>query len=162
MSSGQTSTYQLPYPLLTDEVNVHQDMQSLASQAESVLLGKANLQGGNSFTGDNSINGHLNLSSGKSYKINSVAITTTLPALTWGEVKNGKCTIPIKKLNILKENQVGDIRLEVIAEGNIFVPWEDKFKVRVSKKVTVKVNEQKDYYSRPLKKNVGVKVKVKR
>jgi vacuolar-type H+-ATPase subunit I/STV1 len=80
----------------------------------------------------------------------------------YGEVKNGKCTIPIKKLNILKENQVGDIRLEVIAEGNIFVPWEDKFKVRVSKKVTVKVNEQKDYYSRPLKKNVGVKVKVKR
>jgi hypothetical protein len=95
MSSGQTSTYQLPYPLLTDEVNVHQDMQSLASQAESVLLGKANLQSGNSFTGDNSINGHLNLSSGKSYKINSVAITTTLPALTWGEVKNGKTGLTI-------------------------------------------------------------------
>lgn len=80
----------------------------------------------------------------------------------YGELKNGKCVIPIKKLNILKENQVGDIRLEVIAEGNLFVPWEDRFKVRVSKKVTVKVNEQKDYYSRPLKKNVGVKVKVKK
>ena len=80
----------------------------------------------------------------------------------YGEVKGGKCTIPIKKLNILKEGQVGDIRLEVIAEGNIFVPWEDKFKVRVSKKVTVKVNEQKDYYNRPARKNVGVKVKVKR
>lgn len=80
----------------------------------------------------------------------------------YGEVKNGKCIIPIKKLNILKENQVGDIRLEVIAEGNIFVPWEDRFKVRISKKVTVKVNEQKDYYSKPARKNVGVKVKVKR
>lgn len=80
----------------------------------------------------------------------------------YGEVKNGKCIIPIKKLNILKENQVGDIRLEVIAEGNIFVPWEDKFKVRVSKKVSVRVNEQKDYYSKPARKNVGVKVKVKR
>ena len=79
----------------------------------------------------------------------------------YGDVKNGKCTIPIKKLNILKEGQVGDIRLEVIAEGNIFVPWEDKFKVRVSKKVSVKVNEQKDHY-RPARKNVGVKVKVKR
>lgn len=80
----------------------------------------------------------------------------------YGDVKNGKCTIPIKKLNILKEGQIGDIRLEVIAEGNLFVPWEDKFKVKVSKKVTVKVNEQKDYYKRPLKKNVGVKVKVKK
>jgi len=80
----------------------------------------------------------------------------------YGEVKGQKCTIPIKKLNILKEGQVGDIRLEVIAEGNLFVPWEDKFKVRVSKKVTVKVNEQKDYYSRPTRKNLGVKVKVKR
>lgn len=80
----------------------------------------------------------------------------------YGEVKNGKCIIPIKKLNILKENQVGDIRLEVIAEGNIFVPWEDRFKVRISKKVTVKVNEQKDYYSKPARKNVGIKVKVKR
>lgn len=80
----------------------------------------------------------------------------------YGEVRNGKCTIPIKKLNILKEGQIGDIRLEVIAEGNLFIPWEDKFKVRVSKKVSVRVNEQKDYYSRPLKKNVGVKVKVKK
>ena len=80
----------------------------------------------------------------------------------YGDVKNGKCTIPIKKLNILKEGQIGDIRLEVIAEGNIFVPWEDKFKVRVSKKVSVRVNEQKDYYSKPARKNVGVKVKVKR
>ena len=67
-----------------------------------------------------------------------------------------------RKLNILKEGQIGDIRLEVIAEGNLFVPWEDKFKVKVSKKVTVRVNEQKDYYKRPLKKNVGVKVKVKK
>ena len=80
----------------------------------------------------------------------------------YGDVKNGKCTIPIKKLNILKEGQIGDIRLEVVAEGNLFVPWEDKFKVRVSKKVTVKVNEQKDYYNQPSKKNVGVKVKVKK
>ncbi len=90
MSSGTTGTYSLPYPLLTDEVNVHQDIQSLALQTEDVLLDKANLQGGNSFVGDNSINGHLNLSTGKSYKINNVAISTTLPGLTWGEVKNGK------------------------------------------------------------------------
>lgn len=77
-----------------------------------------------------------------------------------GELKNGKCVVPIKKLNILKEGQVGNIRLEVIAEGNLFVPWEDKFKVKVSKKVTVRVNEQKDYYNKSYKRNSKVKVKV--
>ena len=79
-----------------------------------------------------------------------------------GELKNGKCVVPIKKLNILKEGQVGNIRLEVIAEGNLFVPWEDKFKVKLSKKVTVKVNEQKESPKKVIKKGVDVKVKVKK
>lgn len=79
-----------------------------------------------------------------------------------GEIKNGKCLVPIKKLNILKENQIGNIRLEVIAEGNLFVPWEDKFKVKLSKKVTVKVNEQKNYSPKPIKKESSVKVKVRK
>ena len=95
MSTGVTDTYSLPYPVLTDEVNVHLDMQILAEETEAVLIDKANLQGGNSFVGDNSFNGHLNLSAGKSYKINSVAITTTLPGLTWGELKNGKAGLVI-------------------------------------------------------------------
>lgn len=33
---------------------------------------------------------HMNLATGKSYKINNTAISAALPALTWGEVKNGK------------------------------------------------------------------------
>jgi hypothetical protein len=78
-----------------------------------------------------------------------------------GELRNGKCYIPIKKLNILKEGQVGKIKLEVIAEGNLFVPWEDKFKVKLSKKVTVKVNEQKSN-SNISKKSTGVRVSVNR
>ena len=32
---------------------------------------------------------HMNLVSGKSYKINDTAITAALPSLTWGDVKNG-------------------------------------------------------------------------
>lgn len=79
-----------------------------------------------------------------------------------GEIKNGKCVVPIKKLNILKENQIGNIRLEVIAEGNLFVPWEDKFKVKLSKKVTVRVNEQKETFKKPIKNNSSVKVKVRK
>jgi hypothetical protein len=65
-----------------------------------------------------------------------------------GEIKNGKCVIPVKKLNILNEGQTGNIKLEVNADGNLFTPWEDKFIVKVSKKVTVKVNESKSNRSR--------------
>jgi hypothetical protein len=38
---------------------------------------------------------HMNLASGKSYKINNTAIVAALPALTWGEVKNGKSGLVI-------------------------------------------------------------------
>lgn len=53
-----------------------------------------------------------------------------------GHIENGKCVIPIKKLNILEENLTGKIKLEVIAEGNIFVPWEQKFLVQSTKRVS--------------------------
>jgi len=83
-----------------------------------------------------------------------------------GEIKNGKCVIPVKKLNILNEGQTGNIKLEVNADGNLFTPWEDKFIVKVSKKVTVKVNESKsDKTRKPEPKDkpkMGVKVNVKR
>jgi len=38
---------------------------------------------------------HMNLASGKSYKINNTAISAALPALTWGDVKNGKSGLVI-------------------------------------------------------------------
>lgn len=80
-----------------------------------------------------------------------------------GEIKNGKCIIPIKKLNILNEGQTGNIKLEVNADGNLFTPWEDKFIVKVSKKVTVNINESKSSKTKkPIKKGLGVKVNVKR
>jgi hypothetical protein len=60
-----------------------------------------------------------------------------------GEIRNGKCIIPLKKLAILNEGQRGNIKLEVNADGNLFTPWEDEFIVKVSKKVTVSLNENK-------------------
>lgn len=58
-----------------------------------------------------------------------------------GEIdKHGKCTIPIKKLNIFEEGTMGKIRLEVIAENTVFIPWEDEFKVKMSKKVMVELH----------------------
>ena len=80
-----------------------------------------------------------------------------------GEIKNGKCIIPIKKLNILNEGQTGNIKLEVNADGNLFTPWEDKYIVKVSKKVSVSLNENKSTKTKkPVKKGLGVKVNVKR
>ena len=74
----------------------------------------------------------------------------------------GKCTIPIKKLAILNEGVVGKIRLEIIAEGTVFTPWEDDFKVKLSKKVAVKIHESRSNPKRPEPKRAGVKVKVRR
>lgn len=55
--------------------------------------------------------------------------------------RNGKCNIDIKKLNIFEEGTIGKIKLEVIADNSIFIPWQDEFQVKLSKKVQVKVNE---------------------
>jgi hypothetical protein len=37
MATGATTTYDLPYPVLTDPVNVHEDIQSLAERIEDVI-----------------------------------------------------------------------------------------------------------------------------
>lgn len=74
-----------------------------------------------------------------------------------GTIENGKCIVPIKKLGIFKEGQVGNIKLEVVAEGNLFIPWQDKYKVKLSKKVIVNMNENKQAVKQF---NNGVNVKV--
>ena len=38
MATGATTAYDLPYPVLSDPVNVHGDIQSLAERIESVIL----------------------------------------------------------------------------------------------------------------------------
>jgi hypothetical protein len=37
MATGATNTYDLPYPVLSDPVNIHEDIQSLAERLEDVL-----------------------------------------------------------------------------------------------------------------------------
>ena len=57
----------------------------------------------------------------------------------------GKCQVPIKKLKgLIDESSNGSIKLEVIAEDTFFTPWESKFEVEKSKKVTVEVKSQED------------------
>lgn len=56
---------------------------------------------------------------------------------------DGKCIVPIKKGLPLMEGAQGNIKLEVIAEDQLFVGWEDNFRVVASKKVKVELKEQK-------------------
>ena len=73
----------------------------------------------------------------------------------------GKCNIPIKKLNIFNEGVVGKIRLEVIADNTVFIPWEDEFKVKMSKKVTVQLSEGKSSQRGQLVRESNVKVRLR-
>ena len=57
--------------------------------------------------------------------------------------ESGNVKIPVKKLKgLIDENTSGVIKLEVIAEDTYFTPWESKFEVDTSKKVTVEVKSQ--------------------
>jgi hypothetical protein len=75
----------------------------------------------------------------------------------------GKCVIPIKKLNILNEGLTGKIKLEVIADNTVFTPWEDDFKVKLSKKVMVQIHENRQTQRKNVEPNFSkVKVNVKK
>ena len=57
--------------------------------------------------------------------------------------KDGKCSIPIKKLKgLLEDSTSGQIKLEVIAEDTYFTPWKSEFVVEASKTLTVEVKSQ--------------------
>ena len=62
----------------------------------------------------------------------------------YGKVyKDGKCAVPLKKMSFYPEGSTGRVRLEVIVDDTIFVPWEETFVVEGAKKVTVQVKSQK-------------------
>lgn len=53
MASGLTPIYSLPYPLSTDGVDVHGDMEDLAKKVEEILSVKSNVNLSNTFTAAN-------------------------------------------------------------------------------------------------------------
>jgi hypothetical protein len=64
--------------------------------------------------------------------------------------KDGNCKVPIKKLkNVLKENDSGTMKLEVIADDTYFEPWTSDFSVDTSKKIKVEVKEYKEQNNKP-------------
>lgn len=72
-----------------------------------------------------------------------------------GSIHDGKCTVPIKRLKgIMEENSHGTIHLEIIVEDVYFKPWESDFIVEEHTSMKVMVQEQKT----PAKPIVEVKV----
>ena len=61
-----------------------------------------------------------------------------------GEIdKDGNCKVSIKKFKgLMNENDKGNIKLEVIADGTYIEPWNSNFIVETSKKVRVEVKQQ--------------------
>ena len=60
-----------------------------------------------------------------------------------GELKNGKCIVPIKRMKgLLEENTTGKMHLEVVVEDTYFKPWADEFTVEEHTQVKVQVKEQ--------------------
>jgi hypothetical protein len=99
----------------------------------------------------------------KDTEVRLIVESTDWTLMFKGEIRNGKCIIPLKKLAILNEGQRGNIKLEVNADGNLFTPWEDEFIVKVSKKVTVSLNEnKKDKKSKNKNSDIKVNVNKKR
>ena len=73
-----------------------------------------------------------------------------------GKIENEQCIIPLGKLkkfsNLLEH---GKIRLEVVADDTLFVPYENDYELEAEKKVTVEVKQQTQ---QPVKQMVEVKV----
>jgi len=74
-----------------------------------------------------------------------------------GKIEGERCLIPMGKLkkyqNLLES---GKIRLEIIAEDTVFVPYESDYELDQEKKVTVEVIQQQYTPKKPI---VEVKVK---
>lgn len=73
-----------------------------------------------------------------------------------GKIENEQCIIPLGKLkkfaNLLES---GRIRLEVVADDTLFVPYENNYELEAEKRVTVEVKQPE---STPAKAMVEVKV----
>lgn len=68
-----------------------------------------------------------------------------------GTIKsNGECSIDLNKLNeLFKSDDVGTMKLEIIAEDAYFQPWESSCEFDVSKKVVVEVMSPQDTPKKP-------------
>jgi hypothetical protein len=70
--------------------------------------------------------------------------TPNLNIIFYGKLyKDGRCMVQLGKMTALPEESRGRIRLEVIVDDTLFVPWESACVVEGSKKVTVDIKGKK-------------------
>ena len=109
MATGLTPNYDIPFPLSTDPVDVHGDVQDLAERIDDVLLLKSGLSDNNTFTGvnvfsANSSNVPLTVrqtGAGNAFLVEDSAAPDSTPFVinNLGNVGIGKTT-PLEKLDI--------------------------------------------------------------
>ena len=77
-----------------------------------------------------------------SAKCRLIVESKTVSMIFEGDLDGNRCKIPMKNLKkYMNDGDVGKLRLEVIADDMFFSPWESEYKAKVSKKVTVEVND---------------------
>lgn len=81
MASGSTNIYGFPYPVITDPVNVHEDIQGLAEEIEFILNTNFVTEDANETLTNKTINGLNNTITNISL---TTAVTGTLPVANGG------------------------------------------------------------------------------
>jgi hypothetical protein len=70
--------------------------------------------------------------------------TSDVNLVFYGKIyKDGRCLVPLKKMKNLPEETRGRIRLEVIVDDTLFIPWESPCKVEGAKKVKIEIKPKK-------------------
>jgi hypothetical protein len=71
--------------------------------------------------------------------------TSSINLIFYGKLyKDGKCKIPLKKMNMYEEGTRGQIRLEVVVDDTVFTPWESSCVIEGAKRVSVDVKQKKN------------------
>ena len=79
-----------------------------------------------------------------SAQVRLIIDTNLLNLVFYGKLyKDGRCLVPLKKMTMLPEGTRGQIRLEVIVDDTMFMPWESACIVEGAKKVSVDIKQKK-------------------
>lgn len=79
-----------------------------------------------------------------SAQVRLIIDTNLLNLVFYGKLyKDGRCLVPLKKMAMLPEGTRGQIRLEVIVDDTMFMPWESACIVEGAKKVSVDIKQKK-------------------
>ena len=79
-----------------------------------------------------------------SAQVRLIIDTNLLNIVFYGKLyKDGRCLVPLKKMTMLPEGTRGQIRLEVIVDDTMFMPWESSCIVEGAKKVSVDIKQKK-------------------